>query len=167
MAGVLPGLPAGLPRASTMIKPLADMEKSAVAPIKPAVKPMVDPVYKLLTAPLSAMGIEVKEEAPLPAEALEYAAKQVEAGKLPVPKTIPTPTAGMPFTLPGITGTSPGILSPSETSPPEEILSEETVSSPVSETIAERVLPEEAKPGGVVSSLHSIEERRRRMWMSL
>jgi len=160
MAGVLPGLPAGLPRASTMIKPLADMERSAVAPIKSAVKPMVDPVYKFLTTPLTAMGIEVKEEAPLPAEALEYAVKQVEAGKLPVPKTMPTPTAGMPFTLPGITETSPSILSPSETSSAE-------VTPPVSVTEEKRVLPEEAKPGGIVSSLHSMEERRRRMWMSL
>jgi len=189
MAEALPGLPAGLPKVSELVKPAAEMEAKIVSAIKPTVKPMIEPVYKFLTTPLSAMGIEVMAEAPTPVEAAEFAAKQLEAGKLPIPTKIPgaemipkIPGAEMIPKLPSI----PGVGSPSPASSPSS--SPESHSSPVEEggetflspehsspspeyspspEGGEVVLPEEARPGGVISSLYSLEERRRRMWMSL
>lgn len=190
MAEALPGLPAGLPKVSELVKPAAEMEAKMISPIKSTVKPMIEPVYKFLTTPLSAMGIEVMAEAPTPVEAAEFAAKQLEAGKLPIPTKMPgaemipkIPGAEMIPKLPSIPGvgspspaSSPSSSPGSHSSPVEEegggTFSSPEYSSPSPEYSpspegGEVVLPEEARPGGVISSLYSLEERRRRMWMSL
>lgn len=169
MAGVagLPGLPAGVPRASGMIKPLVDMEKGLVSAVKPMAEPVIKPAYTFLTTPLTTMGIEVPREFPTPIGALSFAVKQIEAGKLPIPTKLP----GAEMMLPGMPGVG-AMFGPPPAERRREARSSEaggTTPSPGTYTPAEeeRVLPEEARPGGLVSSLYSLEERRKRMWMSL
>lgn len=165
------GLPAGAPRVSAMVKPLTDMEKNVMATIKPMAKPLIDPAYKFLTTPLTAMGVEVMAEAPTPAEAVEFTAKQIEAGKLPIPTKLPG--AEMMPTFPGMPGVGAMFAPPPvEGAGVEEVGAEAGGITPspgtyTAEEEEERVLPEEARPGGLVSSLYSLEERRKRMWMSL
>lgn len=163
----LPGLPAGVPRVSAMVKPVAEMEGKAMAMIKPMAKLLIDPAYKFLTTPLAALGVEVLAEAPTPVEAVEFTAKQIEAGKLPIPTKFP----GAEMMLPGMPGGVGAMFAP----PPvgkDEVGAEVGGITPspgtyTPEEVGGGVLPEEAKAGGLVSSLHSLEERRKRMWMSL
>lgn len=176
MAGVagLPGLPAGMPKVSGMIKPLTDMEKGMVSAVKPMADPLIKPVYSFLTTPLSTMGIKVPREAPTPVGALSFAVKQIEAGKPPIPTKLPGAEMKL-LGMPG-EGTMFGPPPVEERRREERRREEETTPSPAPTTPSsgtytpaeeERVLPEEARPGGLVSSLYSLEERRNRMWMSL
>jgi len=169
----LPGLPAGVPRVSAMVKPVAEMEEKVMAMIKPMAKPLIDPAYKFLTTPLAAMGVEVMAEAPTPVEAIAFTAKQIEAGKLPIPTKLPGAETMMP-TLPGMPGVG-AMFAPPPVEGAGAVGAEEAEEGGITpspgtytaEEEEERVLPEEARPGGLVSSLYSLEESRKRMWMSL
>lgn len=160
MAGQLPGLPAGIPRISELVKPLVTAEKGVMSQVKAMASPMIKPAYQFITGPITALGIEVPKEMLTPVEALEFTARQIEAGKLPIPTKLPG--VEMLPTLPGMPKLggplAQGAGAGAGTTP---------MTSPGAVTEMERVLPEEAKPGGLVTSLTSMEERRRRMWMSL
>lgn len=164
MPGQLPGLPAGVPKVSEMVKPLTDIEKGITATVKPMIDPLIKPAFQFVSQPLTAMGIKVPMEVLPPVETVAFAAKLIEAGKLPIPTKLP----GVEM-LPTFPGMPPmGAMFPAQgVGVGGAGAGTGAINSPGVITEAERILPEEAKPGGLVSGMYSLEERRRRMWMSL